>query len=82
MVRIVERKPHPSSPEHEVVVFQTKVRHEMQIPRGAPEEEVVELIRRYLKGYDVETPEGKTHVPGYEDVYPEARGEEPGESVF
>ncbi|MEM4762328.1 MAG: hypothetical protein QW230_05065, partial [Thermofilum sp.] len=78
MARIVERKPHPNSVEHEVVVFQTRVRHEMEIPRGAAEEEVVELIRRYLRGYDVETPEGKTHVPGYEDVYPETRGEEGG----
>ncbi|MEM0307084.1 MAG: hypothetical protein QXK01_08925 [Thermofilum sp.] len=82
MVRIVGRKPHPSSPEHEVVVFETRVRHELQIPRGAAKEEVRELIRRYLKGYDTETPEGKVHVPGYEDIYPETREKEPKESVI
>ncbi|MEM3893739.1 MAG: hypothetical protein QXR12_07315 [Thermofilum sp.] len=76
MVRIVGRKPHPSSPEHEVVVFETRVRHELQIPRGVTEKEVRELIHRYLKGCDAETPEGKVHVPGYEDIYPETRGEE------
>ncbi|MEM3893578.1 MAG: hypothetical protein QXR12_06490 [Thermofilum sp.] len=82
MVRIVERKPHPSSLDHEIVVFETKVRHEMEIPKSATEEEVIEMITRYLRGYDVETPEGKTHVPGYEDIYPETREGEPGESVF
>jgi len=82
MVRIVERKPHPSSPEHEVVVFRTKVRHEMQIPGGATEREVRELVRRYLKGYDIETPEGRGHVPGYEDIYPETGEDESEESVF
>ncbi|MEM4029933.1 MAG: hypothetical protein QXO02_08570 [Thermofilaceae archaeon] len=82
MVRIVERKPHPCSPEHEIVVFETKVRHEMQIPKSATEEEVIEMITQYLRGYDVEAPEGKTHIPGYEDIYPETKEEAPTESVF
>ncbi|MEM3944467.1 MAG: hypothetical protein QXJ59_10310 [Thermofilaceae archaeon] len=67
MVRIVERKPHPCSPEHEVVVFETRVRHELQIPKGATEEEVMELVDKYLKSY--------------EDIYPETRKEESEESV-
>ena len=82
MARIVERKPHPSSVEHEVVVFRTKVGHEMEIPRGVTEREVRELIRRYLKGYDIETPEGRVHVPGYEDIYPETSEEESEESAI
>ena len=69
--KIVERRPHPNSSEHEVVVFTTKVRHEMQIPKGASVEEVMKLITRYLKGYEEETAEGKVHVKGYEDIYPE-----------
>ncbi|MEM4469195.1 MAG: hypothetical protein QXS32_09035 [Candidatus Nezhaarchaeales archaeon] len=75
MPRIVERKPHPNSPDHEVIVFQTKVRHEMQIPKGIGTGEVMRLITRYLKGYDEETPEGKVHVKGYEDYYPETAEE-------
>lgn len=72
MPRIVERKPHPNSSEHEVVVFMTKVRHEMQIPRGAGEDEVMRLIARYLRGYDITMPDGtKEHVKGYESIYPE-----------
>ncbi|MEM4455269.1 MAG: hypothetical protein QXT28_11195 [Thermofilaceae archaeon] len=82
MVRIIERKPHPSSVEHEVVVFETKVRHELQIPKGMTDEEVVEMITRYLRGYDVETPEGKTRAPGYEDIYPETKEEALTESVI
>ncbi|MEM2294606.1 MAG: hypothetical protein QXX41_15175 [Nitrososphaerota archaeon] len=73
--RIVERKPHPSSSEHEVVVFMTRVRHEMQIPRDAGMGEVMKLITRYLRGYDEETAEGKVHVKGYEDIYPGSREE-------
>ncbi|MEM2475342.1 MAG: hypothetical protein QW407_05400 [Thermofilaceae archaeon] len=80
MPRIIERKPHPNSSEHEVVVFTTKVRHEVQVPRGASMDEVMRLITRYLKGYDEETAEGKVHIKGYEkgyeDVYPETREEE------
>ncbi|MEM4975858.1 MAG: hypothetical protein QXT64_00865 [Desulfurococcaceae archaeon] len=76
MPRIVERKPHPNSSEHEVVVFMTKVRHEMQIPKDAGIGEVMKLITRYLRGYDEETAEGKVHVKGYEDIYPETREEE------
>ncbi|MEM2613629.1 MAG: hypothetical protein QXO15_05290 [Nitrososphaerota archaeon] len=75
MPRIVERKPHPSSSEHEVIVFQTKVRHEMEIPEGIGMGEVMKLITRYLKGYDEETPEGKVHIKGYEDIYPETAEE-------
>ena len=75
MPRIVERKPHPNSNEHEVVVFMTKVRHEMEIPKGIGMGEVMKLITQYLKGYDEETPEGKVHVKGYEDIYPETREE-------
>jgi len=75
MPKIVERKPHPNSPEHEVVVFMTKVRHEMEIPKGIDMGEVMKLITRYLKGYDEEAPEGKVHVKGYEDIYPETREE-------
>ncbi|MEM1829873.1 MAG: hypothetical protein QXV79_04470 [Thermofilaceae archaeon] len=71
MPRIIERKPHPNGPEHEVVVFQTKVRHEMQIPKGASTGEVMKLITRYLKGYDEERDGEKVHVKGYEDYYPE-----------
>ena len=75
MPKIVERRPHPNSSEHEVVVFTTKVRHEMQIPKGASVEEVMKLITRYLKGYEEETAEGKVHVKGYEDIYPETAEE-------
>jgi len=75
MPKIIERKPHPNSSEHEVVVFMTKVRHEMQIPKDAGIGEVMELITRYLKGYDEETAEGKVHIKGYEDYYPEMREE-------
>ncbi|MEM0111349.1 MAG: hypothetical protein QXK90_01140, partial [Candidatus Parvarchaeota archaeon] len=63
--------PHPNSPDHEVVVFMTKVRHEMEVPKGASTGEVMKLITRYLKGWDEETPEGEVQVEGYEDVYPE-----------
>lgn len=73
--RIVERKPHPNSSEHEVVVFTTRVRHEMQIPRDAGMGGVMELITIYLKGYDEETAEGKVHMKGYEDIYPETAEE-------
>jgi len=80
MLRIVERKPHPNSPDHEVVVFMTKVRHEMEIPKGASMEEVMKLITRYLKGYDEEAAEGKVHANGYEDMYPETAEEWKGEA--
>ena len=73
MPRIVERKPHPNSSEHEVVVCMTKVRHEMQIPKDADIGEIMKLITRYLRGYDEETAEGKVHMKGYEDIYPETR---------
>ncbi|MEM2447924.1 MAG: hypothetical protein QXT14_03100 [Candidatus Bathyarchaeia archaeon] len=73
MPRIVERKPHPNSSEHEVVVFETKVRHELSIKKGLSDAEVLKEIAKYLKGYDVETLEGKEHVKGYEDVYPETK---------
>ncbi|MEM2163675.1 MAG: hypothetical protein QXR62_04545 [Candidatus Bathyarchaeia archaeon] len=76
MPRIIERKPHPNSSEHEVVVFMTKVRHEMQVPKDAGIGEVMRLITRYLKGYDEETAEGKVHIKGYEDIYPETREEQ------
>lgn len=75
MPRVVGRKSHPNSPEHEVVVFRTKVGHELQVPRDADMREVMELIRRYLKGYDGDGPEGRVHVPGYEDYYPETSDE-------
>lgn len=71
MPKIVERKPHPNSQDHEVVVFTTKVRHEMEVPKGIGIGEVMKLITRYLKGYDEEAQDGKVHVKGYEDYYPE-----------
>jgi len=73
MPRIVERKPHPNSTEHEVVVFETKVRHELSIPKGLDDAEVLKEIAKYLKGYDVEIEGRKEHVKGYEDTYPETK---------
>lgn len=75
MPRIIGRKPHPNSSEHEVVVFMTKVGHEIEVPKGASTSDVMRLITRYLKGCDEESPEGKVHIEGYEDYYPDTREE-------
>lgn len=75
MPRIIGRKPHPNSSEHEVIVFMTKVSHEIEIPKGASQSEVMRLMTRYLKGYDEESLEGGVHVKGYEDYYPDTREE-------
>ncbi|MEM4847660.1 MAG: hypothetical protein QW794_07890 [Thermosphaera sp.] len=71
MPKIVERKPHPNSSDHEVIVFKTKVMHEIAVPKGVDMGEVMKLITRYLKGYDEERDGEKVHVKGYEDYYPE-----------
>ncbi|MEM3895378.1 hypothetical protein [Thermofilum sp.] len=72
-MKIVGRKNHPNSSEDEVVVFETKVRHEIAVPIKTDEKEVKEIIKRYLKGYDIDDfIEGKkVHVKGYENIYPE-----------
>lgn len=69
------RKPHPNSTEHEVVAFETKVKHELCVSKGLSDREVIMEIVKYLRGYDVDAPEGKVHVKGYEDNYPETRME-------
>lgn len=72
-MKIVERKNHPNSSEDEVVVFETKVKHEIAVPIKTDEKEVEDIIKRYLKGYDADDIfEGKkVHVKGYEDIYSE-----------
>jgi len=69
---LFKRKPHPNSADHEVIEFDTKVHHQLCVPKGLSVAEVVEEIVKYLKGYDVTLPDGtKQHVKGYEDIYPE-----------
>jgi hypothetical protein len=66
------RRPHPDSPDHEVVEFDTKVHHQLCVSKGMSDADVLKEIIRYLKSYDIEMPDGtKEHVKGYEDVYPE-----------
>jgi hypothetical protein len=66
------RREHPNSPDHEVVEFETKVKHQLCVPKGLRDDDVMKEIVKYLKGYDVELPDGtKEHVKGYEDIYPE-----------
>lgn len=76
-MKIVERKNHPNSSEDEVIVFETKVRHEIAVPIKTDEKKVKDIIKRYLKGYDEDDfIEGKkVHVKGYEDIYPETSDE-------
>jgi hypothetical protein len=65
------RKPHPASADHEVVEWDTKVHHQLCVPRGVGGADVVKEIVKYLRGYDVEADGRKEHVMGYEDIYPE-----------
>ncbi|MCS7369073.1 MAG: hypothetical protein NDF57_05125 [archaeon GBS-70-058] len=47
-----ERKPHPQSIDHEVIVFYTdNIRHELCVERGLTDSEVLEKIREYLNLY-------------------------------
>jgi len=66
------RRAHPNSADHEVVEWNTKVQHQLCIPKGLSDAEVLKEIVKYLKGYDIELPDGtKEHVKGYEDIYTE-----------
>lgn len=65
-----ERRPHPNSADHEVVAFRTRVYHELCVPRGLSDEDVLKEIAKYLRGYVTEAGE---KVKGYEDHYPETR---------
>jgi hypothetical protein len=68
------RRPHPNSADHEVVEFETRVKHQLCVPKGLSDADVMKEIVKYLKGYDVELPDGtKEHVKGYEDIYPETK---------
>jgi hypothetical protein len=72
MSYVFKRRPHPNSADHEVVEWDTRVHHQLCIPKGLSNAEVVKEIVKYLKGYDVEVEPGrKEHVKGYEDEYPE-----------
>jgi ornithine carbamoyltransferase len=74
-------KPHPNSDEYDVLVFDTKVHHEMAIPKGLKENEIQQKIKEYLKGYDITlTDNGKEHIKGYENIYPETSVEEEEEN--
>jgi len=67
-----KRRAHPNSADHEVVEWNTKVQHQLCIQKGLSDADVMEEIVKYLKGYDVELPDGtKEHIKGYEDIYPE-----------
>ena len=55
------RKPHPSLTDYDVIIFYTKVRHELLVSKGMSDDEVVKLIAEYLKQY--------------EEVFPETRDE-------
>ena len=71
------RKPHPNSADHEIIEFNTKVHHQLCIPKGLSDKEIVEEIIKYLKGHDIDLPDGgKEHIKGYEDYYPETKLEE------
>ena len=68
------RKPHPNSAEHEVIVFDTKVHHELAVEKGLSDADVEKEIMRYLRGYDyTDVDSSKKHIKGYEDHYPETR---------
>jgi len=70
-----KRRPHPDSADHEVVEWDTRVHHQLCVPKGLDEAEIHREIARYLRGYDIETPEGKIHIKGYEDIYPKTKVE-------
>jgi hypothetical protein len=66
------RKPHPNSPDHEVIEWDTKVHHQLCVPKGLSDADVMKEIVKYLKGYDVIREDGtREHIEGYEDIYPE-----------
>jgi len=66
------RKPHPNSADHEVIEWDTKVHHQLCVPRRLSDVDVLKEIIRYLKGYDIVGADGtKEHVKGYEDTYPD-----------
>jgi hypothetical protein len=68
----LRRRPHPNSADHEVVEWDTKVHHQLCVQKGLSGADVMKEIVKYLKGYDVELPDGtKERVKGYEDIYPE-----------
>jgi len=56
------RKPHPNLYVYDIVELDTKVHHEILVPRTLTDEEVVRVIADYLKQY--------------EEIYPETRDEE------
>lgn len=67
---------HPNAEDVEIVEFDTKVHHEIEVPKGLSKKEIKRIIKKYLKGErhkisDIE----EIVVPGYEDKYPETASE-------
>mgnify|MGYP000661944772 CR=1 FL=1 len=52
-----EVKPHPTSVDHIIVVFNTRVKHTISLPKGVGEEEVLKAIAEYLQQYEETYPE-------------------------
>lgn len=67
--RVAER-PNPNSPDHIVITFLTKVKHEIAVMR-MDKDKYSDIMIKYLRGYTVEYYLIKEMVNGYEDFYPE-----------
>jgi len=57
---VFSRKPHPSLTDYDVIIFYTKVRHELLVSKGMSDDEVVKLIADYLKQYEETYPETRS----------------------
>jgi hypothetical protein len=56
---VFSRKLHPSLVDYDVIIFYTKVRHELLVSKGMSDKDILQLIAEYLKQYEEVFPNTK-----------------------